>query len=248
MNKRNLANYSTKELFRDIWDAICEFEKKFFYTFINLFIKPEYVIYGYIGEQREKFFSVFKYLLISFFVSYMIYKFLVPYGVDSSFYESLKAIITERLDPSDLKSFSMKDFDEIYSRYLHYIDVFYQFLLALSLVSTFVILSIFYRSLKLNFASKVVAACFSTSQMTLISAFFLPFLFPFINVHNIYFINIFQMIYLCYFFYRLDCGKKIKKFCRALIASFFAYLGFLILNFSSSLIFSYLIRGQFSLV
>ena len=72
---KSIYEISNKDLFKDFFNALTDIEKRLFRTLKELYIAPEKVIYGYIGPERNQYTSVFRYLLLSIFLSYLNFEF-----------------------------------------------------------------------------------------------------------------------------------------------------------------------------
>lgn len=244
---KNLDQISNKELLKDFFQALTDIERKLFRTAKELFISPETVIQGYIGEERDKYFSVFRYLIFVVFLGYISYSiFMKPQEIGGPFYKSLRKGIELGVHAQDKMGkevvFSVEAFNQFYIEYTKMMTYFFKLSSCFSIPAIFLALMIFFRGLKFNIASRLVTSTFFASQAALISYICLiPLSILVEDVITQSYILYFPILaYLIYCFYRLGKGKLSRIILRSISAALCTNLIFYSLNMAYGItLFSY---------
>jgi hypothetical protein len=119
-----------KEFCAELFEAITDLEKRFLLTLSELTFRPEKILTEYVAGQRQNYFNVFRYLLVSLFCSYVIYTFLYSPSTVGGFYyhfilDSIKQNLTEPLAKGTLM-IDQQAFNNYYLEYSRLMNISYK--------------------------------------------------------------------------------------------------------------------------
>ncbi|MEM7646257.1 MAG: DUF3667 domain-containing protein [Pseudomonadota bacterium] len=230
MEKKNtpINQLSTKDLCMDLFRAFTDFESRLVETIKELSLKPEKVVFGYIGNERESYFSPFRYLLLSIFASYLSYTFLYkPEEIGGPFYQLFYKGVQAGIDLANSKNqaqqmiFNQQAFDAYYLELAHLTTVFFKFVACFAVPSLFLASLIILRQLNMTGPCLIVLATYLASHAALISSLVqAPIMATLGNGYLAsYMSQIPQIAYLIFAFWRLGLGRVSKPFKRALMTA-----------------------------
>ena len=235
--QRPLAHLSNKELAVELIEATTDIEKRLFKTFKDLLFIPEKVFFDYIGLRKEGYFSVFRYFILSIFISYLGFSFFFqPGAIGGPYYTSLlngiESSYSHRAKPDVRLTINKEKYDVFYLEFSRLMVLTYKLFSCFNIPAIFLAMLLFFRKLKLNFASLLVVSVFLSSQTAIISS---ALLFPLnfiikdsLALSLILYIPI--IMFFIYCFYRLSIGHYKRPLLRSCLAATTSGLIFSALN------------------
>jgi hypothetical protein len=230
--EKDLNSYSFKNLLLEAWVAFTDFERRYFYTLKELFIRPEKVVQCYIQFDRERYFPVVKYFIVTMFMSYLISSLFQVNAVDSKYYQSIFSTLSESLAQKNPPAvINEGQFRTFYNEYLNALNSMFKFIGVLVVVSLIMPIKWLLRNSNVSFVSVLLISIFGASQITIINTvtlsssyfFFIPY-FVFYYIPAFFFMG--------YYLYRIARQNQIKSKLRVFIATSLSILLVLVLTMS----------------
>lgn len=203
-----------KNLSADFGEQFLSYDNKFLITYIDLFRKPDKVIYGYIKGTRKKYINVIQYLAIS----------LTLLGLQlfilNKFYPDFFAAVFADMDKS-LEMYpeeNREKFEEFMTKYYSFINEYQSLVYVLGIpLTAFVSYLAFFKEKLLNFVEHIVLNTYITAQYV-VSSFLIYLLFAVLKMDINIVVSVSFILYL--FYYGVVFYKIFKLSVAAIILRF----------------------------
>ncbi len=231
--QKNISQISYQELFKDLFEAVTDLEKKWFKTSRDLLLVPEKVIHSYLNEGKTQYFSVFRFFLMSLFLSFMAYLFFYqPVKIGGPLHNDLLEGFKQGvgLKGAEAKNNYVIDIEKYNFFFTQFSELFTRvtkLLSALIIPSLLVGIFLFFRKRQFNFASLLVISLFLGAQASLIGAVTLTLIGLAMSgmfegsVEISLFVLFVESLYFLYALYRINRHEISKPFFRSVGATLF---------------------------
>ncbi len=220
-----------KEFCIEFFEAITDLEKSYVKTVYELSVKPEKVLLSYISGNRDKYFKVFRYLLVSLFISYLTYILLFnPSSLGGDYYNFVLSSIKENLKvPLEKGTVRIDEeaFSIYYTKFSSLLGSTYKIFGLLSIPPLCLIGFFLMRPMGLTIISWIIVSTFLSAHLSIFSSIFS--LFFNLASSNLFLLSsftyFFGFIYFTFSFYRLGLSFQLKRpFVRATIVALLSVL------------------------
>ena len=211
---------TTKELAKELFEAITDIEKRLVNTIRDLFLRPAHIIHCYVKGDKENYIPAFRYMLFTIVVSYLTYSvFLNPQEIGGSFYNSLKDSFEVTMKATMANSdkvlqFNMANYNKVYVEYIRIMNVSFKFISSFQIPAIFLVFVFLFKKKGYFLPGILVTSILLSAQSMFISSILLiPFsLFIGNQLLVSFLIYIPGLLYLLYVYFDLSEGWNHPRF------------------------------------